>query len=91
MLAIPEELFFRSLLQNLLETRLSRRWALVLASVIFGLSHYIHGATFNWRYVILASIAGVFYGRAWRNDRRLAASAICHTLVDSVWVSWFLA
>lgn len=89
--AVPEELFFRSVLQNLLETRLPRRAALALASVIFGLSHYIHGAVFNWRYVILAAIAGFFYGRAWRSDRRLAASAVSHTLVDSVWVTWFLA
>lgn len=89
--ALPEELFFRSLLQNLLETRLGRRQALALAAAIFGLSHYIHGPVFNWRYVILAAIAGWFYGRAWRSERRLAASAITHTLVDTVWVTWFLA
>lgn len=89
--AVPEELFFRSLLQNLLETRLTRRQALMLAAAIFGLSHYVHGAVFNWRYVILAAIAGLFYGRAWRAERRLAASAFCHAMVDSVWVTWFLA
>lgn len=89
--ALPEELFFRCLLQNLLETRLQRRQALALAAAIFGLSHYIHGPVFNWRYVILAAIAGWFYGRAWRSDRRVGASATCHTLVDTVWVTWFLA
>ncbi len=89
--ALPEELFFRGLLQNLLETRLARRQALALAAGIFGLSHYIHGAVFNWRYVILAAIAGLFYGRAWRSERRIGASAISHTLVDTVWVTWFLA
>lgn len=89
--ALPEELFFRCLLQNLLETRLPRRQALAAASVIFGLSHYIHGVVFNWRYVILAAIAGWFYGRAWRSERRVGASAVCHTMVDSVWVTWFLA
>lgn len=89
--ALPEELFFRGLLQNLLETRLSRRLALALAAAIFGLSHYIHGAVFNWRYVILAAIAGWFYGRAWQSERRIGASAISHTLVDTVWVTWFLA
>jgi membrane protease YdiL (CAAX protease family) len=89
--ALPEELFFRGLLQNLLETRLPRRYALVLAAAIFGLTHYIHGAVFNWRYVILAAIAGWFYGRAWRSGRRIGASAISHTLVDTVWVTWFLA
>jgi hypothetical protein len=89
--ALPEELFFRCLLQNLLETRLTRRQALALAASIFGLSHYIHGAVFNWRYVILAAIAGWFYGRAWRTDRRVGASAVSHTMVDAVWVTWFLA
>lgn len=89
--ALPEELFFRCLLQNLLETRLPRRQALALAAAVFGLSHYIHGAVFNWRYAILAAIAGWFYGRAWRSERRVGASAVSHTLVDSVWVTWFLA
>ncbi|MDE2263016.1 MAG: CPBP family intramembrane metalloprotease [Gammaproteobacteria bacterium] len=89
--ALPEELFFRCLLQNLLETRLPRRLALALAAAIFGLSHYIHGAVFNWRYVILAAIAGWFYGRAWRSERRVGASAVSHTMVDTVWVTWFLA
>lgn len=89
--AIPEELFFRSLLQNLLETRLPRRHALALAAAIFGLSHYVHGPVFNWRYVILAAVAGWFYGRAWRTGRRLGASAVTHTMVDVVWVTWFLA
>jgi uncharacterized protein len=89
--ALPEELFFRGLLQNLLQTRLPRQHALALAAAIFGLSHYIHGTVFNWRYVILATIAGWFYGRAWRSDRRIGASAVSHTLVDTVWVTWFLA
>jgi uncharacterized protein len=89
--ALPEELFFRCLLHNLLETRLPRRWALAVSAAIFGLSHYIHGAVFNWRYVILAAIAGWFYGRAWRTDRRIGASAVSHTMVDTVWVTWFLA
>ena len=88
--AVPEEVFFRGLLQNLLLTRLPRRPALALASVLFGLAHYVHGPVFNWRYVILAAIAGGFYGRAWLRDRRVSASAIAHALVDVVWVTWFL-
>lgn len=88
--SVPEELFFRGLLQNLLQTRLPRRRALGLAAAVFGLSHYVHGPVFNWRYVILAAIAGWFYGRAWLRDRRVGASAVAHTLVDVVWVTWFL-
>jgi CAAX protease family protein len=92
--ALPEEFFFRGLLQNLLERSLgSSRLALVLASVIFGLSHFNKrlaiGAVFNWKYVLLASIAGFFYGRAWLDRRRLSTSAITHATVDVVWGLWF--
>lgn len=87
--AIPEELFFRGLLQNLLEPRLGRRGALALAAPIFGLSHFNKPFPFNWRYVLLATIAGVFYGRAWRDRRRVACSGITHATVDVVWSVWF--
>lgn len=87
--AIPEELFFRGILQNLLERRIGDGLALVITACLFGLSHFNKGATFNWRYVIIAAIAGIFYGRAWRARRHLFASAITHTLVDVIWGLWF--
>ena len=88
--AIPEELFFRAWVQNLLERRLGRRTALIVASILFGLSHFNKRSThFNWRYVLLASIAGIFYGRAWRENRRLPASTITHASVDWLWSWWF--
>jgi len=92
-IAIPEELFFRGLVQNLLERRWGTRVALLITSVVFGLSHFnkrlgtgIVG--FNWRYVLLATIAGIFYGRAWLAKRRIMASAITHTSVDVTWGIW---
>jgi membrane protease YdiL (CAAX protease family) len=88
-IAIPEELFFRGWLQNLLERRIGRKSALLLTSLVFGISHFNKRAVyFNWRYVLLASIAGIFYGRAWRRDRRVTASAITHACVDTVWSQW---
>jgi membrane protease YdiL (CAAX protease family) len=88
--AIPEELFFRAWVQNLLERRVGRRSALLIASVLFGLSHFNkRSAHFNWRYVLLATIAGIFYGRAWRERRRVPASTITHTCVDWLWSWWF--
>jgi len=87
--AIPEELFFRGLLQNMLEARYGARRALVIASIIFGLSHFNKPLPFNWRYVLMATIAGVFYGLAWRDRSRLLSSATTHTLVDVVWSLWF--
>lgn len=89
-IAVLEELFFRAWVQNLLERRLGRKAALVIASILFGFSHFNkRSAHFNWRYVVLASIAGIFYGRAWREQRRVSASAITHTCVDWLWSWWF--
>lgn len=88
--AVPEELFFRAWVQNLLERRIGRRAALVTASVLFGLSHFNkRSSRFNWRYALLATIAGIFYGRAWRERRRVPASTITHTCVDWLWSFWF--
>jgi hypothetical protein len=87
--AMPEELFFRGLLLNLLERRVGTRRALVITSLLFGLAHFNkRAAYFNWRYVILAATAGVFYGRAWLGRRRLLASSITHATVDTVWSIW---
>src|SRR5579885_3406735 len=91
--AVPEELFFRAWVQNFLQRRMSRNSALVTASILFGLSHFnkrnLNGAHFNWRYVLLATIAGIFYGRAWRQKKRVPASTITHTSVDWLWSFWF--
>ena len=88
-IAVPEELFFRGWLQNLLERRMGRYPALFLTAALFGLSHFNKRAVhFNWRYVLLAALAGIFYGRAWRQGRRVGASAITHASVDTIWSLW---
>jgi membrane protease YdiL (CAAX protease family) len=88
-IAVPEELFFRGWLQNLLERRMGRTAALLVTAVLFGLVHFNKRAVyFNWRYVLLAAVAGVFYGRAWRAERRVGASAVTHATVDAVWSLW---
>jgi uncharacterized protein len=88
-IAIPEELFFRGWLQNLLERRFGRTCALVMTSVVFGLAHWNKQTlSFNWRYVLMAALAGIFYGRAWRAERRVGASALTHTTVDTLWSLW---
>jgi membrane protease YdiL (CAAX protease family) len=76
-------------LQNLLERRVGAARGLVITSILFGLSHFNkRSAFFNWRYVLLAAIAGIFYGLAWRQQRRVGASAITHTSVDTIWSIW---
>jgi membrane protease YdiL (CAAX protease family) len=84
--AWPEEFLFRGLLQNMLsracKSDLAGWWT---ASVLFGFSHITNMGFPNWRYVVLASIAGIFYGWTWRKTGSIFASAIVHALVDVLW------
>ncbi len=85
--AWPEELLFRGLLQNSLShTLASEMGGWFTASVVFGLAHITNNGVFpNWRYAILATIAGLFYGRTWRKTNSIFTSAIVHALVDTAW------
>jgi len=84
--AWPEEFLFRGLLQNMLtkstKSDLAGWWT---ASVLFGFSHITNLGFPNWRYVLLASIAGIVYGWTWRKSGSIFASAIVHALVDVTW------
>ena len=57
----------------------------IATSIVFGLSHISHGIFPNWRYVLLATIAGLFYGLAWRRTASMFLAAVVHTLVDTTW------
>jgi len=88
--ALPEEILFRSLIQNLLTQRLgSGTGTLLLASFIFGCAHLDNGPQPlpNWRYMILATIAGFAYGKVFRKASTVLASAGLHMLVD--WTKHF--
>lgn len=84
--AWPEEFLYRGILQNLLSKTFSNEWAgLIVASITFGLSHILHAPFPNWKYVLLASIAGFFYGRAWMRTKSLVPGVMIHALVDISW------
>ncbi|HET7563767.1 MAG TPA: type II CAAX endopeptidase family protein [Gemmatimonadaceae bacterium] len=80
--AIPEELLFRGLIQNLLTRWLGAPRALPIAAVIFGLAHFP-----DPRYMLLATIAGFAYGWVYLRTGKITASAVTHALVDGVWVA----
>jgi len=84
--AWPEELLFRGLLQNLLARAADNETVgLVLAAVLFGFSHITNLHFPNWKYVLLATIAGLFYGWTWRKTGSIFASALVHAGVDILW------
>ena len=88
--ALPEEILFRSLIQNLLMLRFGDGTrTLLIAALIFGCAHLDNGPQPlpNWRYMILATIAGVAYGVVFKKSSTVLSSAALHMLVD--WTKHF--
>ncbi len=90
--AIPEELLFRSLLQNWLVRRLGCPVrGLLAAAALFGAAHLNNGPgpLPNWPYMLLATIAGLGYGLVFQRSTSVLASAFLHALVNSVRHTFF--
>ena len=79
--AVPEEFLFRGLIQNLFARIVDPRAALIAASVVFGLAHLP-----DFRYVALATFAGIAYGWVYARTGKITASALTHAAVDWIWV-----
>jgi membrane protease YdiL (CAAX protease family) len=89
--ALPEEILFRGILQHVIQSALkSQVGGLILGSIIFGLAHLNNGPDVpNYRYFVMATLAGVFYGRAWQRKGNVLTSALTHTLVNTGWRVFF--
>ncbi|MGA7241345.1 MAG: type II CAAX endopeptidase family protein [Bryobacteraceae bacterium] len=88
--ALPEEILFRALIQDLMMQRFGKgARTLFWASFIFGCAHLDNGPQSipNWRYMIVATIAGIAYGRVFQKSRSVVSSAILHMMVD--WTKHF--
>lgn len=94
MVALPEELLFRGILQNLISKSLSsvdqsRVVSLLIGSAIFGLAHWNNFNPPDWRYVFLAFVAGIFYGWTYLMTGRTTVSALVHCGVNFLWAVMF--
>ncbi len=90
LVALPEELLFRGVLQNFLQRTFAKPiLGLWVASVIFGLSHLNNGPSPDWRYAVLATIAGLFYGKTFNGGTSILPAVMVHTLVDVIWIQFF--
>jgi uncharacterized protein len=88
--ALSEELFFRGVLQRRLEDWTGRPGvALLTASLLFGSVHLPFRGFPNWRFALLAAVAGMFYGRAFREAGSIRASIVAHALVVVTWRALF--
>jgi membrane protease YdiL (CAAX protease family) len=84
--AFPEEILFRALIQNSIMQKLGfTNKALLVAAVIFGCAHLNNGPgpLPNWRYAIMATIAGFAYGKVFQKSSSVFSSAILHALINT--------
>jgi len=82
--ALAEEFFFRGVMQQGLGRWLNNQTAgLILSSVAFGLVHLPFRAFPNWKFALVAAIAGLFYGRAYSQAGGIRAAMITHALVNT--------
>jgi membrane protease YdiL (CAAX protease family) len=81
--ALSEEFYFRGLLQNWIAGWTGRpQLALAIASVLFGLAHLGFRTFPNWRFALVAAVAGWFYGRAYRRAGGIRAAMVAHALTN---------
>lgn len=85
--ALPEEILFRSLIQNwLVQTFGATNVVIAVAALIFGLAHLNNapGPAPNWPYAIVAFAAGLIFGKVFQASRSVISSALVHTGVNTV-------
>lgn len=89
-IALPEEILFRALIQNWLMLRFgSTDRLLAAAAIVFGASHLNNGLFPNWRYMILATVAGFVYGKVFQKSHSVVSSAMLHAGVNTLRHSFF--
>ncbi|MGA2271180.1 MAG: CPBP family intramembrane glutamic endopeptidase [Bryobacteraceae bacterium] len=85
-----EEFLFRGVLQSWIEEwTWSRKAALVITSVLFGLAHLWFRSFPNWRWVPVATVLGWFCGRARNEAGNIRAGMVTHALVVTTWRVFF--
>ena len=96
-IALPEELLFRGIIYGMFVREFARRGfgprkslivALVVSSLLFGISHWHDFGPPPVIYISLATVAGLFYGWTYTKTGSLTAAVLLHTLVDTLW-EWF--
>jgi membrane protease YdiL (CAAX protease family) len=88
--ALWEEFFCRGMLQQILTRRFkSTVGGILVASLVFGLSHLTFRQFPNWKFALLATLAGIFYGWAYVRAGSVRAAMVTHAIVVATWRTFF--
>ncbi len=89
-IGLPEEVLFRGTLHVHFQRVLG--WpplrTLILSSLLFGMAH-LNNPPKVGLYVILATVAGFFYGRTYLQTGKVTVAALVHAMVDWIWSVFF--
>jgi len=84
--AFFEELFCRGVVLRGLQKLALPSWvAIVISSLAFGSVHLWYREFPNWRFFIMATIAGIFYAVAYLRGGSIRASMVTHALTVTAW------
>ena len=87
---VIEEIFFRALFFNYFQQFFNQSkylLPLIISTLIFGLSHFAMG----YKMIILATIAGFFYGITYIKTKNVYCSALIHTLTNLILQLFFIS
>jgi hypothetical protein len=82
---VGEELFFRGWLQSVLASRFEVWFGILIASVIFGLAHYL-----SLIYAIYAGLTGLYLGVIYQVSGNLYMVMVIHALYDFIALVYLL-
>lgn len=82
---IAEEALFRGMILKSLLLWMQHlkggKWgALIISAALFGAAHYLGGP----KYMLLASVAGLFYGYAFMRTEKIEAGVLTHFIVNAI-------
>ncbi len=87
LIAIPEEILFRGIIQTYLFLYFQSTISLIgVSSLIFGIAHILNGAkgfsprNWNWKLVTMTFLAGIFLGLSFYITTSLVVPVILHVL-----------
>jgi membrane protease YdiL (CAAX protease family) len=87
--ALLEEIAFRGILLDALESQIGMTWALLIVSIVFGYGHMVGGYPPGIVGAVLASLYGLMLGLLRVYSGGLAAAYFAHIVADAV-IGWMV-
>lgn len=82
--ALREEFLFRGMLLPVLQKRWGPGRGILATSLVFGAAHLAYGKFPNWKFAVVASVAGYFYARSYLATRSIRSAMVTHALTNVV-------